>query len=88
MKTTVELPDELYRTVKVTAARDGRSVKDLMVELLQRGLADRDRATEVPPHRVELPLLVGDPRRAQGSGLTPQEVAEALIADEADVASR
>ena len=30
MKTTVELPDELMRTVKVLAAKEGRMLKDVM----------------------------------------------------------
>ena len=38
MKTTLELPDELFRKVKLTAVVQGRTVKDLVTELLQQGL--------------------------------------------------
>jgi hypothetical protein len=52
MKTTIELPDELYRRAKATAALNGRRLKDLIEEGLrlvlgapgkrrrQRGLAE------------------------------------------------
>ncbi|HLY06793.1 MAG TPA: hypothetical protein VKR31_13705 [Rhizomicrobium sp.] len=49
MKTTVELPDELYRRVKAEAALSGRKVKDLVEAglslLLDRSPASRRRLT-------------------------------------------
>ena len=36
MKTTIELPDELYRRAKVVASRRGRKIKDLVEEELRR----------------------------------------------------
>ena len=38
MKTTLDLPDELFREVKLRAVVQGRTVKDLVTELLQQGL--------------------------------------------------
>ncbi len=38
MKTTIELPDELYRKAKATAALSGRKLKDLVEEGLRRVL--------------------------------------------------
>ncbi len=35
MKTTLEIPDELYRLVKVQAARENRKVKDFVSEGLR-----------------------------------------------------
>jgi len=35
MKTTIELPDELYRRAKATAALDGRKLKELVEEGLR-----------------------------------------------------
>lgn len=84
MKTTVELPDELYRTVKVTAAREGRSVKDVMVELLRRGLAGREAAEGEVQHRVKLPLVHGLRTPPPEEQLTPERVAELLLADDVD----
>lgn len=40
MKTTLQLPDDLYRDVKATAAIAGRSVTSIVEESLRRYLAD------------------------------------------------
>lgn len=42
MKTTLELPDELMRDIRVRAAQSDRRLKDVVEELLRRGL-------EAPP---------------------------------------
>jgi plasmid stability protein len=39
MKTTLELPDELVRAVKLRALRKGRTMKEAIAELLRMGLA-------------------------------------------------
>ncbi len=38
MKTTLDLPDELIREVKLRAVHQGRTVKDLVAEFLRQGL--------------------------------------------------
>ncbi len=38
MKTTLELPDDLMREVKILAAREGRKMKDIISESLRRDL--------------------------------------------------
>lgn len=38
MKTTFDLPDELIREVKLRAVVQGRTVKDLVAEMLRQGL--------------------------------------------------
>jgi plasmid stability protein len=38
VKTTLELPDELMRAVKIRAAVEGRKLKDVVAEALQAGL--------------------------------------------------
>lgn len=38
MKTTLDLPDELIREVKLRAVVQGRTVKDLVAEFLRQGL--------------------------------------------------
>lgn len=48
MKTTLEIPDELFRAAKSKAALDGRKLKDLVAEglslVLQSPMAAKDRA--------------------------------------------
>ena len=39
MKTTIEIPDLLFRTAKSKAAERGQSLKDLVTEALQEKLA-------------------------------------------------
>ncbi|MFV1996243.1 MAG: hypothetical protein ACC661_12470 [Verrucomicrobiales bacterium] len=38
MKTTLDLPDDLMRKVKIHAAREGRKLKDIIAEALRRDL--------------------------------------------------
>jgi plasmid stability protein len=47
MKTTFDLPDDLIREVKLRAVVQRRTVKDLVTELLRRGLG------MTPPGRIE-----------------------------------
>lgn len=56
MKTTVELPDELYRRVKAEAALSGRKVKDLVEAGLKLLL---DRAPPPRRRRTMTELLKG-----------------------------
>ena len=52
MKTTVEVPDDLYRRAKAEAALRGRKLKDLIEEGLRLVLALR-------ANRVGIPALPG-----------------------------
>lgn len=58
MRTTMNLPDDLYRAARVRAAEEGRTVTSLLEEAL-RSLLDRERA-EPAPYRVD-PLSMGMP---------------------------
>jgi hypothetical protein len=40
MKTTIEIPDALYRRVKAKSALLGKRVRDVTIELYQRWLAE------------------------------------------------
>lgn len=40
MRTTVELPDDLFRKVKAAAASRGMKLKDLIARMLERGLRE------------------------------------------------
>jgi hypothetical protein len=60
MKTTVEVPDELYRRAKAEAALRGRKLKDLIEEGLRLVL-------EAPRKTRGRPSLSGLMKRARGS---------------------
>jgi hypothetical protein len=59
MKTTVEVPDELYRRAKAEAALRGRKLKDLIEEGLRLAL-------ESPRTSRRNPSLAGLMKRARG----------------------
>jgi hypothetical protein len=49
MKTTLEIPDPLFRRVKARAAERGQSLKELVTEALQEKLAKQGAASSGDP---------------------------------------
>jgi len=60
MKTTVEVPDDLYRQAKAEAALRGRKLKDLIEEGLRQVL-------EAPRRKRRQPSLTGLMKPARGT---------------------
>lgn len=58
MRTTIDLPDEVFRQVKARAALDGMKLKDLITRYVEEGLRHGTRAPVASPkcHRSELPV--------------------------------
>jgi plasmid stability protein len=54
MRTTVDIPDPLYRQLKVRAAGEGRSVRELILRSVSEELRGRRSA---PRRRVKLPII-------------------------------
>ena len=48
LKTTLEIPDLIYRQLKISAAQQGKTVKSLVNEALMEKLRGSGRATEEP----------------------------------------
>jgi hypothetical protein len=65
MKTTVELPDDLYRQAKSVAALHGRKLKDLV----EAGLRLVLEAPRAKPRRHNLAGLMKDARGIVDSGI-------------------
>jgi len=64
MRTTVEIPDELFRQAKARAALDGVPLKDMIAESLRRLLVDpRPAVPTAAPRRTQFPLIPADPGR-------------------------
>lgn len=83
VKTTLDLPADLLRTVKIRAVEENRRIKDMVAELLRRGLAQSDEAFDGRRSRVSFPLVrTGDP--VAGQELTTQGLADLLTVDEAE----
>jgi plasmid stability protein len=84
MKTTLDLPDDLMRAVKIRAIEENRRLKHTIADLLRRGLAGEGRGpTTVARRRVKLPLVECAHEAQAGEEMTPERVAEALLAEEA-----
>ena len=82
MRTTLDLPDRLFRELKAQAAFRGMKLKELVAELLQRGL-DREEIVLSPRSRSALPVI----RKATGArhaSMSNQEIENLLLAEDAD----
>lgn len=55
MKTTLEIPDELFREAKAKAALGGIRLKDLVAAALQQFLQGKPGEPSVTPSRAEAP---------------------------------
>jgi hypothetical protein len=55
MRTTLDLPDELFRQVKAKAALEGAKLKDLLTRYVENGL--RQPAPARPAGRSKLPVI-------------------------------
>jgi hypothetical protein len=60
MKTTVDLPAKLLRQIKLRAVRKGQKLKDVFVELLQKGLS----SPAAEPREISAPnsIIKTDPK--------------------------
>jgi Arc/MetJ family transcription regulator len=56
MRTTIDLPDELFRQVKAKAALDGLRLKDLITRFVEQGLRQAALPSTAPRRRSELPV--------------------------------
>ncbi len=56
MRTTIDIPDDLFRKTKATAALRGSTMKELVVRALEREVT-KQRPSKGTPSRVKLPLL-------------------------------
>ena len=54
MRTTVDLPDDLFRKLKATAALQGMSLKQLITRAIEAEIA---KPRESKGYRVKLPLI-------------------------------
>jgi hypothetical protein len=74
MRTTVEIPDDLFREVKSRAARNGTTLKAYIIDSLIRQVGRIE-----PSRRVELPLF-GE--KSRGTKELSNEEIERVFEDE------
>lgn len=81
MRTTIELPDELFRQAKARAALSGVSLKMLITRWIERGMQAGDEPPAALPARERmLPEIIPARGRAMPA-LTNAEI-EAVLATE------
>jgi hypothetical protein len=79
MKTSIDLPDDLYRRVKARSAMEGRSVREVATSLFQQWVEGG----------VPAPVVRDEPPGASGDGTAPERLdpsAEAYLRRLDDIA--
>jgi hypothetical protein len=72
MRTTIDLPDNLYRTLKARAGLSGVTMRQLVQQLIEQGL--RARRTELSEGRHAPPPVIIPPRGVRIPALSPEEI--------------
>jgi hypothetical protein len=57
MRTTLDLPDELFRQLKAKAALEGTKLKDLLTRFVEAGLGQPASSSRPPLERSKLPVI-------------------------------
>jgi plasmid stability protein len=55
MRTTIDIPDETYRELKIKAAREGTAVRQIVLRGIQREL--NPAAAGHPAHKFQVPVI-------------------------------
>lgn len=77
MRTTIDLPDDLFRQAKARAALEGRKLKELIADYVQRGLEGAPSEAAPPERRRSLPPVA---HRSAATGQTIPALRNAEIA--------
>lgn len=80
MRTTIDLPDELYRTLKSRAALQGVTLRVLITALIEQGLR-QPAAPRSDPAEVPLPVAI-PPTGKTFRAFTNAEINEMEMEDE------
>ena len=72
MRTTIDIPDPLYRKLKAKAAESGCTMKELILRDVEQGLAAKPR----PRRRVKLPIIQS--RRKDKLHLSNEQIYELI----------
>lgn len=81
MKTTLDLPERLVREMKIRAAKEGRKLREVATEVIEKGLAAPVHQADSKPKRVKLPFFEGK-SPANPEDLTPDKIHEILLNEE------
>ena len=85
MRTTIDLPDDLYRTLKARAALDGTTLRELIQNLVEQGLRHPERSRSPSVSRWGPPPVITEPR---GTPIEPLSSAQLRRLEEGEDAAR
>lgn len=84
MRTTLDLPDSLFREVKTRAVQQGMTLKDLLAQYIQAGMNAPVGEPTAPRASIPLPYF----RKTEGPSIPARTSAELYaILDEEDIAN-
>ncbi|MEQ1658859.1 MAG: hypothetical protein ABL896_08785 [Hylemonella sp.] len=76
MRISFDLPEHLFRRLKACAAAEGRTLRDLVVALIERGLATSPKQIPIPV-AADLPSIsLGAPMAMGAADLSNASLAE------------
>jgi len=82
MRTTLDLPEETWRKLKVEAAQRGYQIKELLAQLIERGLEASAAQSAAARPRSLLPIAIArDPSLPLSPALTNAEL-HAILAQQ------
>ena len=73
MRTTFDLPDGLYKSLKVRATLDGISLRELILTLIERGLRSPSAGSGARARRCGPPVIV-PPRGVKIPAISAQDL--------------
>ena len=79
MRTTLDLPDELFRQAKAKAALEGATLKRLLTRYIESGLRQPGQPAGAPAKRSKLPVI-----KARGKTIIPNLTPELQARFEAE----
>jgi hypothetical protein len=77
MRTSIDIPDEIFKKAKITAAEQGVTIKELVIRGLQKTLNEQS----AKPDASRLPKLPGGSRKSYD--LSNEQIQSLLAAEEA-----
>ena len=86
MRTTLDLPDPLFRRAKATASLRGLTLRAFVAQALDHELCQGEMSPLRRGRPVRLPLVPSS--RPGGVQMTPERVAELMEAEDLDVSAR
>lgn len=78
MRTSLDLPDPLFRHLKARAALEGRSLRELVVSLLERGLT---APAPLPPSESPMPTAAPSVRLGAPMALAADQLSNAALSE-------